>query len=214
MSLTIVIEPHTLLELGAFATRFSTPLAAVEASDTIRSLCVGSSGAPLTCSDQVRGAVRELLRVGGFKPAGRNKPASEYLAGAAAEGRFPQINTAVDACNAVSLHAGLPISLLDIDRLVAPLSIQVAPVGTTYAFNPSGQVIDASGLLCLFDAEGASGTPVKDAQRTKTHDDTRTTLSIVWGTKALAGRTGETTRWYRELVAAIPGATVEDVTLA
>lgn len=211
MSLTIVIEPHLLLEIGAFVTRFSASLAAVEAPDTIRMLCGSSSGAPLTSSDQVRGAIRELLRAGGFKPAGRNKPASEYLAAAAAEGRFPRINAAVDACNAVSLHSGLPISLLDVDRLVAPLRIGVAPAGTTYAFNPSGQVIDASGLLGLFDAEGASGTPVKDAQRTKTHDDTRTTLSIVWGTNALPGRTTETTRWYRELVAAIAGATVEDV---
>jgi DNA/RNA-binding domain of Phe-tRNA-synthetase-like protein len=211
MSLTIVVEPHMLLEIGAFATRFSTSLAAIEAPATIQALSGSSSRTPLTSSDQVRGAVRDLLRAGGFKPAGRNKPASEYLAGAAVEGRFPRINAAVDACNVVSLHSGLPISLLDVDRLVAPLRIAVAPAGTTYAFNPSGQVIDASGLLCLFDAEGASGTPVKDTQRTKTHDDTRTTLSIVWGTTALPGCTAETTRWYRELVATIPGAAVEDV---
>src|ERR1041385_6268425 len=88
-----------------------------------------------------------------------------------------------------------------------------AAAGTSYAFNPSGQVIDASGLLCLFDADGPSGTPVKDAQRTKTHDDTRITLSIIWGTNALPGRTRETTAWYRELVGAIDGAVIEDVQL-
>jgi hypothetical protein len=35
----------------------------------------------------------------------------------------------------------------------------------------------------------------------------------VWGTNALPGRTAEVTRWYRELVASIPGTTIEDVAL-
>jgi DNA/RNA-binding domain of Phe-tRNA-synthetase-like protein len=114
----------------------------------------------------------------------------------------------------VSLHSGLPISVVDLARL-APgrLAIEIAASGTTYAFNPSGQVIDASGLVCLVDADGPTGTPVKDAQRTKTSADTRATLSIVWGTRALPGRTADTVRWYRELVAAVPGATVEDAKL-
>jgi len=159
----------------------------------------------------VKTAVRDLLRHGGFKPSGRSKPASEYLVGAVAEGRFPTINAGVDACNIASLHAGLPISLVDVDRLDGALVIRCAPAGTTYVFNPSGQVIDASGLLCLYDAQGPTGTPVKDAQRTKTSAATRATLSIVWGTAALPGHTQATTRWYRELVQAIDGATIEDV---
>jgi DNA/RNA-binding domain of Phe-tRNA-synthetase-like protein len=162
----------------------------------------------------VRAEVRQLLRHSGFKPAGRSKPASEYLYAAATEGRFPQINAAVDTCNIVSLCSGLPISLLDLDRLTGALSIGVASAGTSYVFNPSGQVIEASGLLCLFDGEGPSGTPVKDAQRTKTHADTCATLAIVWGTSALPGRTAKTTSWYRELAAGIPGASAEDVTVS
>jgi hypothetical protein len=63
--------------------------------------------------------------------------------------------------------------------------------------------------LCVFDADGPTGTPVKDAQRTKTDDATRATLSIVWGTSALAGRTREATAWYRALVDRI--ATTEDI---
>ena len=62
--------------------------------------------------------------------------------------------------------------------------------------------------------EGPTGTPVKDAQRTKTDDGTRCTLSIVWGTRALAGRTEAAVRWYRDLIAQIEGAAVEDVALA
>jgi DNA/RNA-binding domain of Phe-tRNA-synthetase-like protein len=75
-------------------------------------------------------------------------------------------------------------------------------------------VIDASGLVCLCDEQGPSGTPVKDAQRTKTHGESRNVLAIVWGTRGLAGRTAETVRWYRTLVATIEGAVIDDVELA
>jgi DNA/RNA-binding domain of Phe-tRNA-synthetase-like protein len=81
-------------------------------------------------------------------------------------------------------------------------------------FNPSGQTIDVSGLICLYDALGPTGTPVKDAQRTKTRDDTRAMISVVWGTTALPGRTRDVTRWYRELLETIDGATTEDVVLS
>ena len=40
--------------------------------------------------------VRDLLRAGGFKPAGRSKPASEYLVRAAGEGKLAGINLVVD----------------------------------------------------------------------------------------------------------------------
>ena len=157
--------------------------------------------------------MRDLLRHGGFKPSGRSKPASEYLVAAHAEQRFPRINAAVDACNFASLHWGLPISLVALDRVsgLDSLRVELCAMGTSYVFNPSGQVIDAGGLLAVFDREGPTGTPVKDAQRTKTHDATQYALSVVWGTRTLSGRTAEATRWYRELVATIPGATNEDV---
>jgi DNA/RNA-binding domain of Phe-tRNA-synthetase-like protein len=206
MSVTVTVARHPLLDLGAFVTRFAQPLG---------ELAPFTAGVtpPLASSDAVRTEIRQLLRHGGYKPSGRSKPASEYLAAAHAEGRFPTINAAVDACNVASLWSGLPISLVDLDRVVGELSVRICPPGTTYVFNPSGQVIDGSGLLALFDAEGPSGTPVKDAQRTKTHGGTRATLSLVWGTHRLPGRTAQTTAWYRELVEQIPGATTEDVTL-
>jgi DNA/RNA-binding domain of Phe-tRNA-synthetase-like protein len=213
MERTISIAPHPTLEIGAFVTRFAHPLAQLTTPEAISQLAEPCAPAPLVSSDTVRAAVRELLRCSGFKPAGRSKPASEYLHAAASEGRFPRINAAVDTCNVVSLCAGLPISLVDIERVAGELAIEIASPGTSYVFNPSGQVIEAGGLLCLHDAEGPTGTPVKDAQRTKTHDGTRAALSIVWGTRVLPGRTAKATAWYRELVATIPGATVEDVAL-
>jgi DNA/RNA-binding domain of Phe-tRNA-synthetase-like protein len=214
MDLTIVVDRHPLLEISAFITRAAQPTARLQTPVITGALATREGRAPFATSDDIRTAVRDLLRHGGFKPAGRSKPASEYLAAAFAEDRFPRINALVDTCNVVSLHSGLPISLVDIDKLEGALAIRVAPPGTTYVFNPAGQVIDAGGLVCLYDAQGPSGSPVKDAQRTKTDDDTRCTLSIVWGTRALPDRAASTARWYRELVAEIEGAQVLDVALA
>ncbi len=215
MNAVVLVEPHPLLDAGAFITRFPRPLADLVASPAIVALAEPGVTAPLATNDAVKTAVRDLLRHGGFKPSGRSKPASEYLTAAVAEGRFPRINAGVDACNVVSLHAGLPISLVDLDRLdgAGALTIRIAPPQTSYVFNPSGQTIDASGLVCLYDAHGPTGTPVKDAQRTKTHDGTRSTITIVWGTRALPDRTAQTTAWYRELLATIDGVTTEDVSV-
>jgi DNA/RNA-binding domain of Phe-tRNA-synthetase-like protein len=220
MPLTLVIEPHPLLDIGAFVARTTRPLAELSTPEAIAQLAepgaTASVTASITASEQIKTAVRDLLRHGGYKPSGRSKPASEYLAAAVAKREFPRINALVDACNVASLHSGLPISLVDLDRLdrSGALTIRIAPPDTSYVFNPSGQTIDASGLLCLYDAQGPTGTPVKDAQRTKTHDGTLAALTIVWGTHALAGRTAQTTRWYRDLVREIPTTTVEDVVLA
>ena len=214
MALTVQVAAHPLLEVGAFVQRFDRPLVEIQTPEAIAAFAEPGAQAPVISSDTVRAEVRQLLRHGGFKPSGRSKPAAEYLHAAAAEGRFPRINAAVDACNVVSLCSGLPISLVDLDRLVGDLRIEILPMGTSYVFNPSGQTIDAGGLVALCDAEGPTGTPVKDAQRTKTHDGTRAAVTIVWGTRALPGRTAKTTAWYRELLAQIPGATTEDVAVA
>lgn len=214
MALTVTIRPHPLLDAGLFSVELSRPLDETPTPPAVAALATPGANGRLQSSEAVKTAVRDLLRHGGFKPAGRSKPASEYLVGALAEGRFPAINALVDACNVVSLHSGLPISLVDLDKLEGAPAIQIAPPSTSYVFNPTGQVIDASGLICLYDDAGPSGSPVKDAQRTKTHEGTRRALAIVWGTRALAGRAAEATRWFRELVETIPGATTDDVAIA
>jgi DNA/RNA-binding domain of Phe-tRNA-synthetase-like protein len=154
--------------------------------------------------------VRDLLRQGGYKPTGRGKPASEYLVRAAGDGTLGSINAGVDACNAVSLHAGFPISVVDLDRARAPFHIAVAPAGASYVFNASGQEIDLGGLLCIFDADGPCANAVRDAQRTKTRAETRETLSVIWGCVGHEARLGAAERWYRELLADV-GARTEEV---
>jgi DNA/RNA-binding domain of Phe-tRNA-synthetase-like protein len=200
MNLMLSIDPHPLLELSAFITTFPRPLGEMPSSPELVALLNLDAPAPLHSDDSVREAVRALLRHGGFKPAGRSKPASEYLIKAASDKSLSSINLAVDACNIVSLHSGLPISVVDLDRAGVPLRIGVAPVGVSFIFNASGQSIDLSGLLCLFDAEGPCANVVKDAQRTKTTPQTKRTLSLIWGTSALPGRAGQAETWYRRLL--------------
>jgi DNA/RNA-binding domain of Phe-tRNA-synthetase-like protein len=155
--------------------------------------------------------VRDLLRHGGYKPTGRGKPASEYLVRAAGEGALRPINLAVDACNAVSLQSGLPISVVDLDLLVPPLRIGLAPEGSSYVFNEASQEIRLDGLPCIFDSLGPCANAVKDSQRTKTNAATRRTLSLVWGAKAQLEHTRAAVAWYRELLERTGEGTTEAV---
>jgi DNA/RNA-binding domain of Phe-tRNA-synthetase-like protein len=196
----LTVDPHPLLDVRAFVTAFPQPLGEMPSPPQLLDLLALDAPAPVHSDVAVREAVRQLLRHGGFKPTGRSKPASEYLLKAVGEGRLTGINLAVDVCNVVSLHSGLPISVVDLDRAREPFRVGVAPAGASYIFNASGQTIDLGGLLCLFDADGPCANAVKDAQRTKTDGGTCRTLSVVWGTTALSGRAEEATAWYRSLL--------------
>lgn len=192
----ITVAPHPKLDLGWFTVALPAPLGAL-ASPPALLAGLGPAAPPLVGAlsppdDAVRAAVRDLLRVGGFKPTGRSKPASEYLLGAAAAGTLGPINPVVDACNVASLHSGLPISVVDLDRVEGDLRVEIAPKGTSYVFNASGQEIDVGGLVGLADALGPCANAVKDSQRTKTSAATRRALAVVWGTVDLPGRTAAT----------------------
>ena len=197
---TLRVDPHPLLRVAAFTTTFAAPLSETSSTRAMLDALQLDAPAPLQRDEAVRGAVRDLLRHGGYKPTGRGKPASEYLVRAASEGALGSINAAVDACNAVSLHSGLPISVVDLDRARAPFHVAIAPMGTSYVFNASGQEIDVGGLLCLFDAEGPCANAVRDSQRTKTQAETRATLSVIWGCAGFEERLTAAERWYRELL--------------
>jgi DNA/RNA-binding domain of Phe-tRNA-synthetase-like protein len=205
----LTVDPHPLLDLRAFVTEFPRPLGETPAPPELFALLSEGAAAPLRSDDGVREAVRALLRRGGFKPTGRSKPASEYLLKAVRDRLLSSINLAVDACNVVSLHSGLPISVVDLDKTREPLRVGVAPAGASYVFNASGQSIDLGGLLCLSDADGPCANAVKDAQRTKTDAATRRTLSVLWGTTALPGRSAQAEAWYRSLLES-HGATTRD----
>lgn len=203
------IDPHPLLDARAFTATFPRPLGEMPTPPDILALLSLQADAPLKSDDAVREAVRTMLRHGGFKPAGRSKPASEYLIRAVTDGALSSINAAVDVCNIVSLHSGLPISVVDLAKAKPPLRISIAPAEASYVFNASGQTIDLAGLLCLCDADGPCGNAVKDAQRTKTDANTTLTLAVIWGANTLPGRAAQAEAWYRELLHRI-GATTMD----
>lgn len=129
--LSIAIDAHPLLEVVTFETDFPAPLGSLGARPAVVAALSLEAAAPLASSDEVRAHVRDLLRHGGYKPTGRGKPASEYLLRAVAESALGAINLAVDTCNVVSLHSGLPVSVVDLDRVVPPLRIGVAPAGSS-----------------------------------------------------------------------------------
>jgi DNA/RNA-binding domain of Phe-tRNA-synthetase-like protein len=154
-----------------------------EIADTIARRAAGEQP-----SESLRTAVRDMLRFGGFKPTGRSKPASEYLAGAADRGEFPRINNAVDVANDVSLASGLPISLLDADLALdgAPgLCLRFGLPGERYVFNRAGHEIELAGLVCAARVGGTCiGNAVKDALDAKTVDDTRNLVAFVYAPRS------------------------------
>lgn len=198
----LVLPEHPLLDLQVVEAQFPAPLGELTSSDQLRALLSHEADAPITTSDEVRKAVRDLLRHGGFKPSGRSKPASEYLLKAAEAERLGSINLAVDLCNVVSLHSGLPISVVDLALLNAPLEVGIAPEGCSFVFNASGQEIDVGGLLCLADENGPCANAVKDSQRTKTSPETRGVAYLIWGSHDLPGHAEKAAEWLRSLLAA------------
>ncbi len=196
MTTAIRVEPLPGLCVVALCAEFASPMS------SLPTLPVPLS-APEPDSD-LRTAVRDMLRQRGYRPTGRGKPSSEYLAGALADGRWPCINAAVDAGNHASLQSGLPISVVDLDLVSGALSVATSPEGATYVFNQGGQTIDLGGLVCLCDEQGPCANAVKDAQRTKTRPETTRVLAVVWGCDA--GQPGRTQRAADVLAAAMQAA--------
>ncbi len=194
------VDDHPALHLYAFTTTFPAPISEIPPPDWLVAGLAIDAEAPLERDESVRTEVRDMLRHGGYKPTGRGKPASEYLVRVAGEGALGSINAPVDACNVVSLHSGLPISVVDLDRVADSLHVGIAVADAVYVFNASGQEIRAAGLLCLHDSDGPCANAVKDSQRTKTSPETTRTLSLIWGVKGHEARTERAGEWYRELL--------------
>lgn len=199
-TIELALEEHPLLRVAVFTTKLPVPLGELSTPEEITRLFRLDADVPLQRDEAVRAAIRDLLRWGGYKPTGRGKPAAEYLVRSAEDGALGPINLAVDACNAVSLHSGLPISVVDLDVAQAPFRVALAPKGAAYVFNPAGQEIDLGGLLCLWDREGPCANAVRDAQRTKTGSTTTSTLSVIWGSIGHEARLRKAERWYRDLL--------------
>lgn len=204
--IAISVEDAPQLDLHPVAVRLPRALGDLPAQDALAHLLHAGAVAPMAPPDGLRELVRELLRGHGYRPTGRGKPSSEYLAAAAREGRLGAINAVVDAGNAVSLHSGLPISVVDLGKARPPFAVRRPPAGTSFVFNRSGQEIDVGGLLCLCDADGPCANAVKDSQRTKTDAATREVLAVVWAPRdAPAGHARAAAQWLQDLLAQAGG---------
>ncbi len=194
------VDDHPLLDLGVFITTWPVALGALPSPRWLRELANVQATTPFEPpGDNHKKLVRDLLRHGGFKPAGRSKPCNEYIRNVTIKGGFPFINAAVDATNLAALHGAMPVSTVDLDLLQPPLRVGIAGKGARYVFNQSGQEIDLSGLLCLFDAQGPCANAVKDSMRAKTHDASLRTLTLIWGSRALPDRTKALLAWHIDL---------------
>jgi DNA/RNA-binding domain of Phe-tRNA-synthetase-like protein len=202
------VDYHPILRPAAFTTRFPGPLEELPSPDWLTGLLALEADAPIRRDEELRLAVRDMLRHWGHKPAGRGKPASEYLMRAVSQGALGSINTAVDICNAVSLHSGFPIALVDLDRARPPFRVRAGEPGESYVFNVTGQEIDLKGLICLCDSTGPCANPVKDAQRTKTDPATTRTLTSIWGVAGFEANLGAAVDWYHELLDRLGAAVV------
>ena len=209
----IRVEPHPLLVVRAIRAQFPDTLGSSSSPQWLCALLVPDASVPVAGGEELRVAVRDMLRHCGYKPTGRGKPASEYLKKIATESALGSINRAVDVCNVVSLHSGFPISVVDMDRAREPYSIQAPSSALAYVFNASGQSIDVEGLLCLCDAEGPCANAVKDSQRTKTHEGTLRTLSVLWGVRGHEAALDRACVWYCELLTRL-GSTSSEIPLA
>lgn len=194
------IEDHPTLDVQLIWAHTETDLGCLDSPQSVLGVLAQEGSAVVSSTAEVRKQVREMLRFHGYKPAGRGKPASEYLAKMATKGPLNSINIAVDICNAVSLHSGLPISVIDVDKARRPFQIKTAAAEMRYVFNPSGQEMALKGLPCLFDSLGPCANPIKDSQRTKTDEFTQNTLTVIWGVRGLPEHTLRTRDWYLELL--------------
>ena len=133
---------------------------------------------------EVRQRVRKILRHGKYKPAGRSKPASEFLLRAAVTESFPLVNKPVDVNNAISLESGFPGSIFDADISGRHLLIRRGLPDEQYVFNPSGQTIDLQDLLLVCRKTDTGwepcGNPVKDAMTTKISVDTVNVIAVLY----------------------------------
>ncbi len=138
--------------------------------------------------DERRTAVRKLLKSGGFKASGRNKPAQEYLWRSLSQDNWPFIYNVVDAINLHSVTIGLPISLLSSDRVGTELLVRYGRPGEKFVFNRAGQELDVKGLICIaslqLDGGGTDGvpvgSPVKDSMAGKVSPEDRNLSAFIY----------------------------------
>jgi len=140
---------------------------------------------PALFPESVRSALRDVLRVGGYKPTGRGKPASELLLALALKEALPHIGNLVEINNLVSLESALPISMFDAARLGPAPLVRFGRPGESYVFNNAGHAMDVAGLpvVCRSADDTPIGNAVRDSMLGKVTSSTSSVLAVVYGSR-------------------------------
>ena len=107
--MTLDCEEHPLFVAHAVRCVFSEPLGQLKRHADLEA---GLAPAVASADEERRDLVRKMLRHGGYKPSGRGKPSSEYLALVVGGRRLPRVNPEMDLGNLASAESGLPISVV------------------------------------------------------------------------------------------------------
>lgn len=134
--------------------------------------------------DHMQKGIRSLLKIFGFHPSGRSRPASEFLfKDLQNRGSFNFINNVVDINNHLSLLSHLPISTFDLDKSGYDLCLRVGFDDESYVFNREGQLLALKKLLVVA-RQGADlaaiGSPVKDSQATKVFEESANIAVVIY----------------------------------
>lgn len=162
--------------------------------------------------EHVRTVVRDLLRVGGYKPTGRGKPASELLLAMAQKDGLPRIGNLVEINNLASLESALPISIFDADLLGRDPRVRFGRAGESYVFNQAGHAMDLEGLPVVCRGDQPVGNAVRDSMLCKVRPGTTHVLAVVWGARSLVTELSAASERVASLLhlhASAPGVEIE-----
>jgi DNA/RNA-binding domain of Phe-tRNA-synthetase-like protein len=178
---------HSTLRLGlvhADSVRFAPSGEALERELAAAEARVRSDVAAYP--EHVRATMRDVLRVGGYKPTGRGKPASELLLAMTQKEGLPRIGNLVEINNLTSLESAFPISIFDLELLGAEPVVRLGRPGESYVFNNAGHAMELAGLPVVCRASGEPvGNAVRDSMETKVRASTRSVLVVLWGARSL-----------------------------
>ncbi len=125
-------------------------------------------------------ATRRAYRAIGDDPT-RYRAANEALMRRVlSHSALPQINSAVEINNYVSLWSGFAVGCYDAERISGAVVARRGQAGEQYA--PIGKAtVDATNRLVLADQQGIFGSPTADSQRTMVTPTTRHVLFVLFG---------------------------------
>jgi len=167
------------LELERLVVRESPPELWEEFEQEIRITREHFSNRQLTEDPCIQG-MRRLYKAWGTDPS-RYRPSAERLHRRTLKGEnLYRINTAVDACNLISLRHRLPLGLYDKNKVEGEMILRYGQEGEKYLGITSTE-IGAENKVVVCDDKGPIGSATTDSQRTAVDESTTALIMLVYG---------------------------------